>query len=59
MSDKYQNKYRVKSHRMPSWDYSSNVLYFLTIVTQNRVVMLGEVNRADVHSAEHQVPEDI
>ena len=40
---KYQNKYRIESHRMPNWGYSSNGIYFLTIVTQNRVCNLGNI----------------
>jgi len=40
---KYKNKYRIKSHRMPKWDYSGNGIYFLTIVTQNRVCNLGNI----------------
>lgn len=42
--DKYQNKYRIKTHRMSNWDYSGNGIYFLTIVTQKRVCNLGNVN---------------
>ena len=41
--DKYKNKYRIASNRNPYWDYSSNGLYFLTIVTQNRECNLGEI----------------
>ena len=40
---KFKNKYRVESHRRPNWDYSANALYFLTIVTQNRVCNLGKI----------------
>ena len=29
---------------MPNWDYSGNGIYFLTIVTQNRVCNLGNIN---------------
>ena len=43
MHDKYKNKYRIKSHRMPGWDYSGNGLYFITLVTQNRECCLGEI----------------
>jgi putative transposase len=43
MTDKFQNKYRIKSHRMPQWDYSGNGIYFLTLVTQNRICNLGEI----------------
>jgi hypothetical protein len=41
--DKFKNKYRIPSNRKPNWDYSANALYFLTIVTQNRVCNLGEI----------------
>jgi len=41
--DKYKNKYRIQSHRKPNWDYSSNAMYFLTIVTQNRECNLCEI----------------
>ena len=43
MSDKYQNKYRIKSHRMSCWDYSGNGYYFITLVTQNRECNLGKI----------------
>lgn len=41
--EKYKNKYRIKSHRKPNWDYSADALYFLTIVTQNRECNLGKI----------------
>ena len=41
--DKFKNKYRIQSHRKPNWDYSSNALYFLTIVTQKRECNLCEI----------------
>lgn len=43
MNDKFRNKYRIASHRMPRWDYSGNGFYFITLVTQNRVCNLGEI----------------
>lgn len=46
--DKYKNKYRTKSHRLPHWDYSANALYFLTIVTQNRKCILGKIKNAEI-----------
>lgn len=46
--EKYKNKYRIGSHRKPYWDYSANALYFLTIVTQNRKCILGEVVNAEI-----------
>ncbi|MBN2737359.1 MAG: hypothetical protein JXR70_10300 [Spirochaetales bacterium] len=41
--NKYQNKYRAQSHRMPHWDYSENGYYFITMVTQNRACNLGHI----------------
>lgn len=43
MTEKFQNKYRITSHRHPDWDYSWNALYFLTIVTQNKACNLGKI----------------
>ena len=43
MPEKYKNKYRIQSHRMPGWDYSGNGMYFITLVTQNRDCNLGEI----------------
>jgi len=41
--DKFRNKYRIQSHRMPNWDYSNSGYYFITIVTPNRECNLGEI----------------
>jgi len=41
--DKFRNKYRIQSHRMPNWDYAGSGYYFITIVTQNRECNLGEI----------------
>ena len=43
MSKKFKNTYRIASHRKPGWDYSSDGMYFITLVTQNRVCNLGEI----------------
>ena len=43
MSEKYKNKYRIKSARLPNWDYGSNGMYFITICTQNREYLFGDV----------------
>ncbi len=52
MSEKFRNKYRIASHRKPGWDYSSNALYYITLVTQNRVCNLGEI--VDTHVRAYQ-----
>ena len=43
MPGKYQNKYRIKSARLPGYDYSRAGLYFITICTQNRAHYFGEI----------------
>jgi len=35
-SEKFQNKYRIKSNRANWWDYCNNGAYFITICTKNR-----------------------
>jgi len=47
MNEKYKNKYRIQSHRMPNWDYSGNGYYFITLITQNRECNLGKI--MDMH----------
>ena len=41
--DKFQNKYRIPSARLQTWDYGSNGSYFITICTQNREHYFGEI----------------
>jgi len=43
MSDKYQNKYRIPSARLASWDYSCNGAYFITICTASREHYFGRI----------------
>lgn len=33
--DKFDNKYRIESHRFYGWDYSSDGVYFITLVTED------------------------
>ncbi len=40
---KFQNKYRVESHRKPNWDYSSEAYYFITICCQHQKHYLGKI----------------
>ena len=39
----YKNKYRVESARLQSWDYSADGFYFITICTQNRACLFGQI----------------
>jgi putative transposase len=43
MPDKFQNKYRIPSARLQTWNYGWNAAYFITICTQNREHFFGEI----------------
>lgn len=43
MADKFQNKYRIPSARLPHWDYGWNAAYFVTICTKNRECFFGNI----------------
>jgi len=48
MTDKYQNKYRIPSARLQNWDYRWAGAYFITICTQNRECLFGEVENGQM-----------
>ena len=39
----YKNKYRIKTTRLPSWDYGSNAPYYITICTKNKEMFFGKI----------------
>jgi len=41
--EKFKDKYRIQSTRMPGWDYSRGGKYYVTICTRNRVCYFGDV----------------
>ncbi|PXX98890.1 transposase [Marinifilum breve] len=43
MSAKFQNKYRIDSTRLQSWDYGSNGKYFITICTCEMEHFFGRI----------------
>ena len=43
MAEKYKNKYRIESTRMPAWDYGWKGAYFITLVTKNREHYFGDI----------------
>ncbi|RXQ88490.1 transposase [Ancylomarina salipaludis] len=43
MTEKYQNKYRIASARLPGWDYGWNAAYFVTICTHGRKHYFGDI----------------
>jgi REP element-mobilizing transposase RayT len=40
----FKNKYQSESNRLKNWDYSSEAIYFITMVTQNREYFFGAIN---------------
>lgn len=48
MADKFQNKYRIPSARLPNWDYSWPGIYFITICTHNRIHYFGEIENGNM-----------
>lgn len=46
MSEKFKNKYRIKSARLYNWDYGNSGIYFITICTKNRKDFFGEIENS-------------
>src|SRR3990167_11490196 len=40
----FKNKYQTQSNRLKNWDYSSEAIYFITLVTQNRECIFGDID---------------
>lgn len=43
MSEKYKNKYTIKSSRLAGYDYSQNGMYFVTICTKDKEEFFGKI----------------
>ncbi len=39
----YKDKYRIESTRLKDWDYSRDGYYFVTICTQDKKCLFGDV----------------
>jgi putative transposase len=39
----FQNKFRVETNRLSTWDYSANGYYYLTICTKNKKYLFGDM----------------
>jgi putative transposase len=52
MQNKFQNKYRIPSTRLQTWDYSNNGAYFITICTQNREHFFGSIQKGIMQLSE-------
>ena len=46
--EKFNDKYRIKSTRLPFFDYSSNGIYFITICTLNKNNFFGKIKNNKV-----------
>ena len=45
---KFQNKYRIPSARKNEWDYASSGAYFITICTEGREYLFGEIENGEM-----------
>jgi len=52
MAEKFQNKYRIASARLQTWDYGWNAAYFVTICTQDREYFFGNITDGKMHLSE-------
>jgi len=52
MQNKFQNKYRISSARLQTWDYANNGAYFITICTQNRHHFFGQIQNQEMQLSE-------
>lgn len=52
MQNKFQNKYRIPSARLQTWDYANNGAYFITICTQNRHHFFGTIQNQEMKLSE-------
>ena len=39
----FRDKFKTNSNRFQNWDYSSEAVYFITIVTKNRMSIFGSI----------------
>jgi len=49
MKGLYKNKYRIKSARLKSWDYTTPWWYYVTICTKNKKCWFGNVKNGKMH----------
>lgn len=52
MAEKFQNKYRIASARLQTWDYGWNAAYFVTICTKNKECFFGNIVDGNMHLSE-------
>ena len=44
----FKNQFRIKSSRLPCWDYSKEAWYFVTICTKDRVCWFGNIKDGEM-----------
>ena len=49
MSDLFLNKFRVKSNRLKGHDYSGPGVYFITILTDAKILFFGKIARDEMY----------
>jgi REP element-mobilizing transposase RayT len=52
MSDRFRDKYRISSTRLPNWDYSDGGYYFITICIKNKEECFGEIINNEINLTE-------
>ncbi len=50
--ENFQNKYRIKSARLQSWNYGWESSYFVTVCTKNRINYFGNINDGKMEKSE-------
>ena len=50
--DKYKNKYRIPSNRLPEYDYGADGCYYVTICTKNREHSFGKIVNEELQPSE-------
>lgn len=52
MADKFNNRYRIPSARLQSWNYANSGLYFVTICTKSHEHYFGEIIDGEMQLSE-------
>ncbi|MBL7774695.1 MAG: hypothetical protein JNK89_01765 [Saprospiraceae bacterium] len=52
MNERFQNKYRIPSARLKSWNYANPGLYFITICTARHIHFFGKITAAVLQPSE-------
>lgn len=56
---KFKNKYRIETARAKWWDYSGEGSYFITICTEERKHVFGEIINGEMHLSRTGVIADV